>query len=188
MAAVKRYSNQPIDNLVIEQSDFEASLKTVQPTAKREGFAVIPDVSWEDIGSLQQLRQELYNCIVLPIQNPELFKHFSVRPPAGVLLWGPPGCGKTLLAKVAVQINYSPKAVANASRANFIAIKGPELLNKYVGESEKAIRNVRPRPSQYYSYSQELRLRSHASSFSMKWTQYAPLEETREETKSPREW
>lgn len=69
---------------------------------------------------------------MLPIQNPEIFQLFSVRPPAGVLLWGPPGCGKTLLAK----------AVANASRANFIAVKGPEVLNKYVGESEKAIRGV----------------------------------------------
>ena len=70
--------------------------------------------------------------LVLPIQNPEKFKKFNINPPAGLLLWGPPGCGKTLLAK----------AVANASRANFIAVKGPELLNKFVGESEKAIRSV----------------------------------------------
>lgn len=89
-------------------------------------------VSWTDIGSLHTLREALEQCIVLPIQNPEVFERFGVRAPAGVLLWGPPGCGKTLLAK----------AVANASRANFIAVKGPELLNKYFGESEKAIRNV----------------------------------------------
>ncbi|CAD8043377.1 unnamed protein product [Paramecium primaurelia] len=137
--AVKRLisSEETIEILPI---DFEMALKKVQPTAKREGFAVIPDVTWSDIGSLQELRKELDNCLVLPIQNPEVFQKFKVRPPAGVLLWGPPGCGKTLLAK----------AVANASRANFIAVKGPEILNKYVGESEKAIRGLftRARASQ----------------------------------------
>lgn len=116
----------------ISSHDFELALKNIQPTAKREGFAVIPDVTWNDIGSLETLRSALEQCIVLPIQNPEVFEKFAVKAPAGVLLWGPPGCGKTLLAK----------AVANASRANFIAVKGPELLNKYFGESEKAIRNV----------------------------------------------
>ncbi|KAM3133215.1 hypothetical protein pb186bvf_014643 [Paramecium bursaria] len=108
----------------IIQKDFNLALKKVQPTAKREGFAVIPDVTWNDIGSLQDLRQQLLQCIVLPIQNPEIFQKFAVRPPAGVLLWGPPGCGKTLLAKGCCQL------------------KGPEILNKYVGESEKAIRGL----------------------------------------------
>ncbi|KRW98210.1 P-loop containing nucleoside triphosphate hydrolase [Pseudocohnilembus persalinus] len=114
----------------INKVDFEKALTLVQPTGKREGFTTIPEVKWEDIGGLDVLRSDLYNNIILPIQKPERFKMLGLNSPAGVLLYGPPGCGKTLLAK----------AVANSSRANFIAIKGPELLNKYVGESEKSVR------------------------------------------------
>ena len=91
---------------------------------------MIPNVSWEDIGGLSTLKAELSNNIILPILEPEKFEKFNITSPAGVLLYGPPGCGKTLLAK----------AVANASKANFIAVKGPELLNKYVGESERSVR------------------------------------------------
>lgn len=112
--------------------DFQIALKKVQPTAKREGFSVIPGTTWEDIGALKNLREELESSICWPITDPEKFKIFNINPPAGVLLYGPPGCGKTLLAK----------AVANESKANFISIKGPELLNKYVGESERAIREL----------------------------------------------
>lgn len=106
--------------LPLRKDDFEAALKVVQPSAKREGFATIPDVSWFDIGALRPIRDELHYAIVEPIRRPERFMKFGIDAPSGVLLWGPPGCGKTLLAK----------AVANESRANFISVKGPELLNK----------------------------------------------------------
>jgi ribosome biogenesis ATPase len=106
--------------LNIQYSDFTEALKHVQPSSKREGFATIPDVSWADIGALYYIREELQMAIVQPIRRPELFKAVGIDTACGVLLWGPPGCGKTLLAK----------AVANESRANFISVKGPELLNK----------------------------------------------------------
>lgn len=118
--------------LAIKYEDFSAALPTIQPTAKREGFATVPDVTWQNVGALSHIRMELHMCIVQPIKKPELYLKVGISAPAGVLMWGPPGCGKTLLAK----------AVANESRANFISIKGPELLNKYVGESERAVRQV----------------------------------------------
>ncbi|KAK7465523.1 Ribosome biogenesis ATPase rix7 [Stygiomarasmius scandens] len=118
--------------LCITSSDFEMALKTVQPSSKREGFATVPDVTWADVGALHETREELHMAIVQPIRRPELFTAVGIEAACGVLLWGPPGCGKTLLAK----------AVANESRANFISVKGPELLNKYVGESERAVRQV----------------------------------------------
>ncbi|KAK4684147.1 ribosome biogenesis ATPase, partial [Tremellales sp. Uapishka_1] len=121
-----------LSSLTLLPADFIQALKIVQPSAKREGFATIPDVSWGDIGALSVIRDELHMAIVQPIRRPELFSVVGIEAPSGVLLWGPPGCGKTLLAK----------AVANESRANFISVKGPELLNKYVGESERAVRQV----------------------------------------------
>ncbi|WFD34516.1 Ribosome biogenesis ATPase rix7 [Malassezia cuniculi] len=121
-----------LDKLAITNDDFCHALSVVQPSSKREGFATVPDVTWDDIGALYQIREELSMAVVQPIRRPELFQALGVAASSGVLLWGPPGCGKTLLAK----------AVANESRANFISIKGPELLNKYVGESEKGVRQV----------------------------------------------
>ncbi|KAF8442060.1 P-loop containing nucleoside triphosphate hydrolase protein [Boletus edulis BED1] len=118
--------------IYITSSDFHAALSQVQPSSKREGFATVPDVTWSDIGALHNIREELQMAIVQPIRRPELFSAVGIEAACGVLLWGPPGCGKTLLAK----------AVANESRANFISVKGPELLNKYVGESERAVRQV----------------------------------------------
>ncbi|THH28237.1 hypothetical protein EUX98_g5957 [Antrodiella citrinella] len=118
--------------LCITYTDFTHALTHVQPSSQREGFATVPDVTWADIGALHATREELHMAIVQPIKRPELFKSVGIQAACGVLLWGPPGCGKTLLAK----------AVANESRANFISVKGPELLNKYVGESEKAVRQV----------------------------------------------
>lgn len=118
--------------LAVTFEDFAVALPTVQPSSKREGFATVPDVNWEDVGALDHVREELEYAIVEPIRNPELYKSVGVNAPSGVLLWGPPGCGKTLLAK----------AVAHESQANFISVRGPELLNKYVGESEKAVRQV----------------------------------------------
>ncbi|TBU46939.1 ribosome biogenesis ATPase RIX7 [Dichomitus squalens] len=118
--------------LCITYADFIQALEHVQPSSKREGFATVPDVTWADIGALHATREELHMAIVQPIRRPELFSAVGIVAACGVLLWGPPGCGKTLLAK----------AVANESRANFISVKGPELLNKYVGESERAVRQV----------------------------------------------
>ncbi|ODV62333.1 putative AAA family ATPase RIX7 [Ascoidea rubescens DSM 1968] len=121
-----------LQGLSVEFDDFLTALPTIQPTAKREGFATVPDVTWSSVGALSKVRIELHMSIVQPIKRPELYERVGITVPGGVLLWGPPGCGKTLLAK----------AVANESHANFISIKGPELLNKYVGESEKAVRQV----------------------------------------------
>lgn len=118
--------------LFVSNADFFAALPKIQPSSKREGFATIPDTTWADVGALGGVREELGTAIVEPIKDPEIYARVGISAPTGVLLWGPPGCGKTLLAK----------AVANESRANFISVKGPELLNKYVGESERAVRQV----------------------------------------------
>ncbi|NWX34345.1 NVL protein, partial [Notiomystis cincta] len=123
---------EQLQELCIEMNDFIVALPSVQPSAKREGFVTIPDVTWADIGALEDVREELTMAILAPVRNPEQFKALGLTTPAGVLLAGPPGCGKTLLAK----------AVANESGLNFISVKGPELLNMYVGESERAVRQV----------------------------------------------
>ncbi|KAF1817077.1 ribosome biogenesis ATPase RIX7 [Eremomyces bilateralis CBS 781.70] len=120
------------EDTAISMRAFLEVLPGIQPSSKREGFATIPDTTWQDIGALEEVRAELQTAIVEPIKNPERFRKVGILAPTGILLWGPPGCGKTLLAK----------AVANESKANFISVKGPELLNKYVGESERAVRQV----------------------------------------------
>lgn len=124
--------SSPDGDFSISYADFLTAVPKVQPSAKREGFATIPDTTWAHIGALHEVREQLEMAIVEPIKRPEAFARVGITAPTGVLLWGPPGCGKTLLAK----------AVANESKANFISIKGPELLNKYVGESERAVRQV----------------------------------------------
>ncbi len=132
---IKRAKEPPSEDgaaINITLDDFLTALPKIQPSAKREGFATIPETTWAQIGALRPVREELLTAIVEPIRNPEKYERVGITAPTGVLLWGPPGCGKTLLAK----------AVANESRANFISVKGPELLNKYVGESEKAVRQV----------------------------------------------
>lgn len=111
---------EELNGLCITHDDFLDALKKVQPSAKREGFAIVPDVSWDDIGALSKVRDELRMAIVEPVRHPEYFFKVGISAPMGVLLYGPPGCGKTLLAK----------AVANESHCNFISVKGPELLNK----------------------------------------------------------
>ncbi|PPQ63232.1 hypothetical protein CVT24_005692 [Panaeolus cyanescens] len=121
-----------LEPLCLTSEDFHVALGHVQPSSKREGFATIPDVSWSDIGALRSLRQELLMSVVHPIRRPEVFAQVGVEGGCGVLMWGPPGCGKTLVAK----------AVARESRASFISVKGPEVLNKYVGESERAVRQL----------------------------------------------
>lgn len=126
------FTPEELEGFAIESRDFSEALTRVQPSAKREGFAVVPNTTWEDIGALSYVREELRLAVVEPIRHPDLFASVGITAPAGVLLYGPPGCGKTLLAK----------AVANESHSNFISVKGPELLNKYVGESERAVRQV----------------------------------------------
>ncbi|GMP40532.1 hypothetical protein CsSME_00010947 [Camellia sinensis var. sinensis] len=123
---------EEMENLSITMADFEEAAKLVQPSSRREGFSAIPNVKWEDVGGLHLLRQEFDRYIVRRIKYPEDYEGFGVDLETGFLLYGPPGCGKTLIAK----------AVANEAGANFIHIKGPELLNKYVGESELAVRTI----------------------------------------------
>lgn len=123
---------EQLSPLYIQMNDFLAAVPHVQPSSKREGFATVPDVSWDDIGALSSIREELTLSVLEPISHPEKFEALGLPLPAGVLLYGPPGCGKTLLAK----------AIANESGANFISVKGPELLDKYVGESERSVRVV----------------------------------------------
>lgn len=125
-------TSEALEPLTIAMEDFEEAIKRVQPTAKREGFATVPDVSWDDVGALEPLREELNYAILQPIRKPEIYGRMGLSSTMGVLLFGPPGCGKTLLAK----------AIANECGFNFISVKGPELLNKYVGESERSVREV----------------------------------------------
>ncbi|KAJ1338018.1 ribosome biogenesis ATPase [Microdochium nivale] len=122
----------PEEKMILTMDYIMGAVAKVQPSSKREGFTTIPDTTWAHVGSLHDVREQLELAIVKPIQKPEMFAKRGLEAPSGVLLWGPPGCGKTLLAK----------AVANESKANFISVKGPELLNKYVGESERSVRQV----------------------------------------------
>lgn len=125
-------SGDQLQGMAISMQDFQESIKHVQPSAKREGFATIPDVTWEDIGALKEVREDLQLAILAPVRYADQFQSLGINRAQGVLLSGPPGCGKTMLAK----------AVANESGINFISVKGPELLNMYVGESERAVRQV----------------------------------------------
>jgi transitional endoplasmic reticulum ATPase len=121
-----------LNKIIVKMSDFQEALKEVEPSAMREVLVEVPDIKWGDIGGLEGVKEELREAIEWPLKYPELFAQMNAVPPKGLLLYGPPGTGKTLLAK----------AAANESEANFISVKGPELLNKFVGESEKAIREV----------------------------------------------
>ncbi|KAL6529800.1 hypothetical protein OROGR_015423 [Orobanche gracilis] len=126
------WSQEERDKLARNISDFEEAMKLVKPSTTREGFSSIPDVKWEDVGGLDSLREVLDDLIIRRIKYPEICQHYGVKLEAGILLYGPPGCGKTLVAK----------AVANAAGANFIYVEGPELINKFVGESELAVRTL----------------------------------------------
>ncbi|MEK6951216.1 MAG: CDC48 family AAA ATPase [Nanoarchaeota archaeon] len=130
-------SDQPIpkeilEKLQITQKDFMEALKVVRPSAMREVLVETPDVNWEDIGGLEDVKNKLKEAVEWPLKKPEVFKRMGIRPPRGILLYGPPGTGKTMLAK----------AVAKESEANFILVNGPSLLSKWVGESEKAVREI----------------------------------------------
>jgi len=121
-----------LEKMEVKMDDFITAYKEVTPTAMREVYIEVPTVHWEDIGGLDEVKQELKEAVEWPLKNPEIFSRLGIKPPKGILLFGPPGCGKTLLAR----------AVATESEANFITIKGPEVFSKWVGESEKAIREV----------------------------------------------
>jgi len=121
-----------LERLEVKKADFDEALKDVQPSALREVMVEIPNVKWQDIGGLDEVKEELKQVVEWPLKYPEVFKKMGIKPPSGVLIYGPPGTGKTLLAK----------AIATESEANFISIKGPELLSKFVGESERGVRKI----------------------------------------------
>ena len=125
----------PLDTLrkiVVRMQDFTDVIKEMEPSAMREVFVEVPDIKWEDIGGLSSIKQELQEAVEWPLKYNQIFMYSDATPPKGILLYGPPGTGKTLMAK----------AAANESEANFISIKGPELLSKWVGESEKGVREI----------------------------------------------
>ncbi len=121
-----------LKKIVVKMDDFLSVIKEIEPSALREVFVEIPDVKWEDIGGIEDVKQELQEAVEWPLKYQGLFVHSDATPPKGILLYGPPGTGKTLMAK----------AAAHESEANFISIKGPELLSKWVGESEKGVREI----------------------------------------------
>jgi transitional endoplasmic reticulum ATPase len=123
---------QILDAMAVTQEHFKHSLGTCNPASLRETVVEVPDVKWEDIGGLEEVKRNLQEMILYPIEHPDKFQKFGMTPSKGVLFYGPPGCGKTLLAK----------AVANECSANFISIKGPELLTMWFGESEANVREV----------------------------------------------
>ena len=128
----KPIPTEVLRKMVVTMKDFKEALKSIEPSALREVLVEIPKVRWDDIGGLHDVKQRLREAVEWPLKNPKVFKRMGIRPPKGILLYGPPGTGKTLLAK----------AVATESEANFLSIKGPEIFSKWVGESEKAIREL----------------------------------------------
>ncbi|MGP8323986.1 MAG: CDC48 family AAA ATPase, partial [Methanosarcinaceae archaeon] len=124
--------HEKLEEIVISAVDFEGALREIEPSAMREVLVDIPSVNWTDVGGLDDIKQEIIEAVEWPLNNPEKFVEMGIKPPKGILLFGPPGTGKTLVAQ----------AVANESGANFISIKGPQMLSKWVGESEKAIRET----------------------------------------------
>jgi transitional endoplasmic reticulum ATPase len=130
--ALARIPYEQLAKLEVGKEDFLDALREVEPSATREVFVEVPDVRWEDVGGLDLVKQRLVEAVEWPLQYGELFAQGGIRPPKGILLTGPPGCGKTMLAK----------AIANESRVNFISVKGPALLSKYVGESERGVRDI----------------------------------------------
>ncbi len=124
--------NEVLDALRVTNEDFAEARKHVEPSAMREVLVEVPDITWKQVGGLEETKQELKEAVEWPLKYPDVFERLHTKPPKGILLFGPPGTGKTLLAK----------AVANESECNFIAVKGPELLSKWVGESEKGVREI----------------------------------------------
>ena len=130
--ALTQIPYEQLAKLEVHMDDFLASLREVEPSAIREVFVEVPDVRWQDVGGLEGVKAHLIEAVQWPLKYPHLFEEAGIRPTKGILISGPPGCGKTLLAK----------AIANESGVNFISVKGPALLSKYVGESERGVREV----------------------------------------------
>src|SRR3989449_1092226 len=130
--AEERIPSAMLEKMEVNLGDFMDAYREITPTAMREVYIEVPSVNWADVGGLTDVKQDLQEADEWPIKKPEVFQYVGIRPPKGILLFGPPGCGKTMLAR----------AVATESEANFISIKGPEVFSKWVGESEKAIREV----------------------------------------------
>ncbi|MGQ9679430.1 MAG: CDC48 family AAA ATPase [Candidatus Bathyarchaeia archaeon] len=128
----KRIPHEVLDQMKVTSEDIFDAFREVTPTAMREVYVETPNVKWEEVGGLEDVKQNLREAVEWPLKKPEVFKRLGISPPKGILLHGPPGCGKTLLAR----------AVATESEANFISIRGPEIFSKWVGESEKAIREI----------------------------------------------
>jgi transitional endoplasmic reticulum ATPase len=128
----KRIPHEVLDKMKVTSEDILAGFREVTPTAMREVYIETPNVRWDDIGGLEDVKQNLSEAVEWPLKKAEIFTRLGISPPRGVLLHGPPGCGKTLLAR----------AVATESEANFISVRGPEIFSKWVGESEKAIREM----------------------------------------------
>ena len=123
---------EKLAELEVSMDDFLTAMRMVEPSAIREVFVEIPNVHWKDIGGLQAVKNRLLRAVEWPLKYPDVYDQAGIRPPRGLLLAGPPGTGKTLLAK----------AIATESNVNFISVKGPALISKYVGESEKGVREV----------------------------------------------
>ncbi|KAK9473895.1 P-loop containing nucleoside triphosphate hydrolase protein [Dipodascopsis tothii] len=134
MGTIERGADAGIapDELVVELADVETALASVRPSAMREIFLEMPKVKWTDIGGQEEVKQKLKEAVQWPLSHPEAFKRLGISPPKGILLYGPPGCSKTLTAK----------ALATEAGLNFLAVKGPELFNKFVGESERGVREI----------------------------------------------
>jgi transitional endoplasmic reticulum ATPase len=130
--ALTQIPYEQLAKLEVHMDDFLASLREVEPSAIREVFVEVPDVRWQDVGGLEEVKAHLIEAVQWPLKYPHLFEEAGIKPTKGILISGPPGCGKTLLAK----------AIANESGVNFISVKGPVLLSKYVGESERGVREV----------------------------------------------
>jgi transitional endoplasmic reticulum ATPase len=128
----ERIPTAMLEKMEVNLDDFMNAYREITPTAMREVYVEVPSVQWTDVGGLTDVKQELQEAVEWPLKKPEVFTRVGIRPPKGILLFGPPGCGKTMLAR----------AAATESEANFISIKGPEIFSKWVGESEKAIREV----------------------------------------------
>ncbi|MEM0047210.1 MAG: AAA family ATPase, partial [Fervidicoccaceae archaeon] len=135
----EKIPEEVLNSMVVKMSDFMEAFKEIVPSGFREIYVEVPNVRWSDIGGLEEAKQQLREAVEWPLKYPESFRRLGIRPPKGILLFGPPGTGKTMLAK----------AAATESEANFIAVRGPEILSKWVGESEKAIREIFRRARQY---------------------------------------
>jgi len=121
-----------LEKMEVQMNDFKLAIRDIEPSALREIYVEIPEVSWADVGGLDEVKDRLKESVEWPLTMPDRFEHFGIKPPRGIVLFGAPGTGKTLIAK----------AIAHEAKANFITVKGPELISKWVGESEKAIREV----------------------------------------------